>query len=54
MARRYGRCPRGERLRMAVPHGHWNTTTLIAVMRSSGMVAPLVIDRPVNRLIFGA
>ena len=22
MARRYGRAPRGERLRMAVPHGH--------------------------------
>jgi len=54
MARRYGRCPRGERLRMAVPHGHWKTTTLIAGMRSSGVVAPLVIDRPVNRLIFEA
>ena len=22
MSRRYGRCPRGERLRMSVPHGH--------------------------------
>ena len=54
MARRYGRCPRGERLRMAVPHGHWKTTTLIAGMRSSGVVAPLVIDRPVNRVIFEA
>ena len=50
MARRYGRCPRGERLRIAVPHGHWKTTTLIAGMRSSGVVAPLVIDR----LIFEA
>ena len=46
--------PRGERLRMAVPHGHWKTTTLIAGMRSSGVVAPLVIDRPVNRVIFEA
>ena len=39
---------------MAVPHGHWKTTTLIAGMRSSGVVAPLVIDRPVNRVIFEA
>ena len=54
MARRYGRCPRGERLRMALPHGHWKTTTLIAGMRSSGVVAPLVIGRPFNRLIFEA
>ena len=39
---------------MAIPHGHWKTTTLIAGMRSSGVVAPFVIDRPVNRLIFEA
>ena len=30
MARQYGRAPRGERLRMALPHGHWATTTLSA------------------------
>ena len=54
MARRHGRCPRGERLRMAIPHGHWKTTTLIAGMRSSGVVAPFVIDSPVNRVIFEA
>jgi transposase len=54
MARRYGRCLRGERLRMAVPHGHWKTTTLISGMRSTGVVAPFVIDSPVNRVIFEA
>jgi transposase len=52
MARRYGRCRRGERLRMSVPHGHWKTTTFIAGLRNSGIVAPFVIDRPVNRTIF--
>jgi transposase len=52
MARRYGRCRRGERLRMNVPHGHWKTTTFIAGLRNSGIVAPFVIDRPVNRTIF--
>ncbi len=52
MARRYGRAPRGQRLRMSVPHGHWKTTTFIAGLRRSGMVAPFVIDGPVNREVF--
>ena len=39
---------------MAVPHGHWKTTTLIAGMRSTGVVAPFVIDSQVNRIIFEA
>ena len=33
MARTHGRCVRGERLRMAVPHGHRKTTTLVAGLR---------------------
>jgi transposase len=52
MARRFGRAPRGERLRMSVPHGHWKTTTFIAGLRLSGMVAPFVIDGPINRHAF--
>jgi transposase len=52
MARRYGRAPRGQRLRMSVPHGHWKTTTFIAGLRTAGMVAPFVIDAPVNREVF--
>jgi transposase len=44
MARRYGRSPRGERCRAAVPHGHWKTTTLVAGLRRDGMTAPMVID----------
>ena len=54
MARRHGRCPRGQRLRMSVPHGHWKTTTFIAGLRNSGIVAPYVVDCPVNRDIFEA
>src|SRR6202012_1172128 len=53
-ARREGPGRRGERLRMSVPHGHWKTTTFIAGLRNSGIVAPFVIDRPVNRTIFEA
>jgi hypothetical protein len=52
MARRHGRCARGERLRVGVPHGHWKTTTLVAGLKASGIVAPFVLDRPINRIAF--
>ena len=52
MARRYGRCLRGERLRMSVPHGHWKTTTVIAGLRTSGIVAPFVVDCAADRDVF--
>jgi transposase len=48
MTRSHGRCRRGERLRMGFPHGHRKTTTLLAGLRTSGMVAPMVLDGPVN------
>ncbi len=35
MARLYGRAPRGERCRAAVPHGHWKTTTFTAALRAA-------------------
>ena len=54
MARTHGRCVRGRRLRMSLPHGHWKTTTFIAGLRRTGMVAPFVYDGPVNRLVFEA
>lgn len=48
MARRHGRAPRGERLKVGVPHGHWKTTTLVGAIRSTGFTAPRVIDGTVN------
>ena len=54
MARRYGRAPKGERLRAAIPHGHWKTTTFIAGLRLEGLVAPLVFDGPINAVTFEA
>lgn len=48
MARSHGRCARGERLRMGFPHGHRKTTTLVAGLRMSGMVAPMGLDGPIN------
>jgi transposase len=52
MARRHGRAPRGQRLRAGVPHGHWKTTTFVAGLRRSGIVAPFVLDGPINRDAF--
>jgi hypothetical protein len=52
MARRYRRCPRGERLRVGVPHGHWKTTTFVAALTLRGFIAPMLLDGPVNRLAF--
>lgn len=54
MARRYGRAPRGERLRAGVPHGHWRTTTFVGGLRLTGMVAPMVLDGPINSQAFQA
>ena len=48
MIRRYGWSPRGERLVDAVPHGHWQTTTFLAGLRSTGIIAPLVLDGPMT------
>ena len=48
MARSHGRCAKGERLRMGYPHGHRKTTTLVAGLRMTGMVAPMVLDGPIN------
>lgn len=54
LARLYGRAPVGQRLVEAVPHGHWQTTTLVAALRSDGMTAPMVIDGAVNGDLFVA
>ena len=44
MARLYGRAPRGERCRAAVPHGHWKTTTFVGGLTLTGVTAPMTLD----------
>ena len=39
---------RNQKLRSAVPHGHWKTTTFVAGLRLTGIVAPIVLDGPIN------
>lgn len=48
MARLRGRAPRGQRCRAAVPHGHWKTTTFTAGLRLEGLVAPWLLDGPMD------
>ena len=52
MVRLRGRCPRGQRLIAHVPHGHWKTITFVAGLRRRAVVAPLVLDGPMNATIF--
>jgi transposase len=37
---------------MSVPQGHWKTTTFVAGLSSGGMIAPFVLDGPINRRAF--
>ena len=48
MVRTHGRCRRGQRLIGKAPWGHWKTTTFTAGLRCDGLVAPWVLDGPMN------
>jgi len=48
MVKDSGRCPRGERLVDSAPAGLWQTSTMVAAIGLDGVVAPMVIDGPLN------
>jgi transposase len=54
MARSSGRAPEGERLRAAISHGHWKTTTFVGALRLTGMAGPMALDGPINGAAFQA
>lgn len=54
MTRRCGRCAKGQRLKAAVPYGHWKTTTFLAGLSHEGVIAPLVLDGPIDGESFRA
>jgi transposase len=39
---------------MSVPHGYWTTTTFVGALRLTGMIAPMVLDGPINGRAFQA
>jgi transposase len=52
LLRRYGRSPRGLRLRDYTPCGHWQTHTVVAALRWDGLHAPAVFDGPIDKPTF--
>jgi len=54
MTRLYARALKSQRAVDYAPHGHWNTTTLIAGITSSGAIAPMMLDGPMDTEAFEA
>lgn len=47
-----GWAPRGRRLTVKVPYGHWKTMTFIAALRHDRIEAPWMLDGPINAAAF--
>jgi transposase len=52
MTRRHGRSPIGQRLACAIPHGHYQTTTMIAAVRLQGPQAPWLFGGAMDGELF--
>jgi transposase len=52
MTRTHGWGTKGVPLVDKVPHGHWKTLTFVAGLKHDGIIAPCVIDCPINGDIF--
>jgi transposase len=52
LLRRYGRSPRGLRLRDHTPCGHWQTHTVVMGLALRGLVAPAVFNGPLDNVSF--
>jgi transposase len=52
MTRLGGRAPVGERLVAHIPHGHYQTSTLIAAVRLAGACAPWLFDGAMDGELF--
>lgn len=54
LVRTRGRGPIGRRVHGKAPWGHWQTTTFVGALRTSGITAPMVLDGAMNGAAFGA
>lgn len=54
MTRLRGRSPKGQRVYGVIPHGHWQTTTMISSIRSDGATACMATDGPTTTEVFRA
>ena len=54
MARLWGRSPRGQRARGAVPCGHWRRLTVLGALGTGGMVAAMAVEAATDGAVFQA
>ncbi len=52
MTRRYAWADVGARAVGHAPNGHWRTTTFLAGLTCEGLIAPFVLDGPINAECF--
>src|ERR1700739_2235586 len=52
MTRRYGWGPRSERVREAVPAGHWRTLAALASLPTEGVLASMSSESPTDGDVF--
>lgn len=52
LSRIYGWGPTDQRVMDDQPHGHWHTTTLLSAIRTSGVLAPFVMEGALDGLAF--
>jgi len=54
LTRRYGRAPKGERVREAVPHGHWKVLTILGALSTKGVQASMTVEAATDAEVFSA
>jgi transposase len=52
LTRRYGRAPKGERVREAVPQGHWTGLTILGALSTKGVQASMTIEAATDTDVF--
>jgi len=52
LTKRTGWSAKGQRYRAYAPFGHWKTQTFIAGLRCHGLVAPWIVNAPMNQRSF--
>jgi len=52
MSRAYGRAPQGQRVREAIPAGHWRTLTVLGALTCDGLLATMTIESATDAEVF--
>ncbi len=52
LTRRYGRAPKGERVREAVPHGRWKVLTILGALSTKGVQASMTVEAATDAEVF--